>query len=236
MPNRPAKSENETIAKRGRRPAGKRATFRFRLTDELRDKLSAAALTAGRPVSEEIEQRLEQSFLVTEALYKLFGSSTPATYELIKSLSESLKRIRAFAERHNYGEERTRLAMRAAIERLVEIYFWDGSGDSSLGPSGVASKPPVHTSRRPPKETGWEVAEWAMFWNGDMMRDEFDGGRLSNIWSGDGTKSRQVREPLSPPDDPLEGMLLGDNRPTALEPGNGLEFGEEGGVIPKKVT
>jgi hypothetical protein len=47
----------------GGRPAtGKRGTFTFRVTDQLRNKLELAAAEAKRPVSEEIEARLERSF------------------------------------------------------------------------------------------------------------------------------------------------------------------------------
>src|SRR3954470_8804213 len=48
--------------RRGRPPLGKRGTFTFRVTDQLRGKLEQAAEAAARPVSELIEARLERSF------------------------------------------------------------------------------------------------------------------------------------------------------------------------------
>lgn len=48
--------------RRGRPSTGKRGTFSFRVTSDLRAKLEAAARAAERPVSEEIELRLERSF------------------------------------------------------------------------------------------------------------------------------------------------------------------------------
>lgn len=52
------------VAKRrgGRPPSKKRGTFSFRVTADLRSKLEQAATEAGKPVSEEIEARLEASF------------------------------------------------------------------------------------------------------------------------------------------------------------------------------
>lgn len=54
----------DSVVKRrgGRPPSKKRGTFSFRVTAELRAKLEAAAAEAGKPVSEEIEARLETSF------------------------------------------------------------------------------------------------------------------------------------------------------------------------------
>lgn len=46
----------------GRPPSKKRGTFSFRVTADLRAKLEQAATEAGKPVSEEIEARLEASF------------------------------------------------------------------------------------------------------------------------------------------------------------------------------
>ncbi|BCM88097.1 Arc family DNA-binding protein [Methylobacterium indicum] len=52
----------------GRAPSGKRGKFAFRVTAELREKLEAAAAASGRPVSEEIEMRLEASFREPEII------------------------------------------------------------------------------------------------------------------------------------------------------------------------
>jgi len=55
--------DNELVqpARKGR-PPGKRGTFSFRVTATLRTQLEVAAAKSERPVSEEIEYRLEKSF------------------------------------------------------------------------------------------------------------------------------------------------------------------------------
>lgn len=65
MPEAEDQPSEDTPRRRGR-PPGKRGTFSFRVTPVLRRQLEAAAAKSGRPISEEIESRLEQSFWADE--------------------------------------------------------------------------------------------------------------------------------------------------------------------------
>ncbi len=73
---------------------GKRGTFTFRITSDLRTKLETAAAQSMRPVSEEIELRLEQSFLQKELLSLTAGGD--ATAELIQKMSAALTLVRLY--------------------------------------------------------------------------------------------------------------------------------------------
>ncbi|WP_128565992.1 Arc family DNA-binding protein [Methylobacterium crusticola] len=54
----------------GRPPSKKRGKFAFRVTADLREKLEASAEASGRPVSEEIEARLEASYRDPEIVHR----------------------------------------------------------------------------------------------------------------------------------------------------------------------
>lgn len=75
--------------KRRGRPAGKRGTFSFRVTADLRSRLEADAERSGRPVSEEIERRLEESYRLPEIISIVqkvaFKSATDTWFELQKN-------------------------------------------------------------------------------------------------------------------------------------------------------
>lgn len=93
-----ATSDDTTMKpkRRGRPSKGKRGTFSFRVTDALRTKLEAEAATSGRPVSEEIELRLEQSFVVRQLLMEMVGDEIAAlvggrqNLALLVKLSDSI--------------------------------------------------------------------------------------------------------------------------------------------------
>ena len=68
----------------------------------------------------------------------------------------------------------------------------------------------MQTADKPPAAMGYEIAEWAMFWNNDLLREEFASGQMSNFWSGDGKETVTIRE--THPATPLSDILRGDNR------------------------
>ena len=55
------------------RGQGKRAQLNVRVTDELKNNMDAAAKASGRSVAQEVEFRLEQSFMDDAALARSFG-------------------------------------------------------------------------------------------------------------------------------------------------------------------
>lgn len=129
-------SDDEAPAARKRgRPAGKRGTFTFRVTAELRAKLEAAAAAAERPVSEEIEARLERSFdAELNALRRaMFGD--PQTEVLLRQLVWAARLIE---DRHAnvqgkppapwHSDEEMRAAMRKAAQKIVVAATPHGPG------------------------------------------------------------------------------------------------------------
>ena len=85
-----AKSQaNQTKRKRGRPKladgAGKRSSFNTRITPHLKERLEQEAAINGRSLSEEIEFRLEQSFMFEQAKFSEFGGE------------ENYKKFRTFA-------------------------------------------------------------------------------------------------------------------------------------------
>jgi hypothetical protein len=188
-----------------------RVSVASRLSRPVYEAVSASAQLSGKSLSEEIEQRLENSVKSIDLVSQLFGTS-PVAIELLKSLSQTFHKIRNIAINKGLSEAETRLALRSAFDRIGDVYFWREGQEPYTGPTGSMDKPPVHTADKPPGDMGWEIAEWSMFWNDDLMREEFEAGRLSNVWSGDGRESviAVEREPRPP----LE--LRGDTGPGAI--------------------
>ena len=63
----------------------------MRTTKETRDKLEAAANTSGRSLAQEVEYRLERSFLEEDALYREIGGKE--FYDLMRWLSLTFKYV-----------------------------------------------------------------------------------------------------------------------------------------------
>lgn len=82
----------------------KSGTFTFRITEELRAKLVRAAAIRNRPVSEEIELRLEQSFLQGDLVTALREEvREEIRYALAQNLVEAVRqemRQAVFSDRH----------------------------------------------------------------------------------------------------------------------------------------
>jgi len=66
---------------KGRRSAQKRDKFSFRVTPQMRAALEAAAAQTGRPISEEIELRLEESFRGDEFANKQVSAIVKRAYD-----------------------------------------------------------------------------------------------------------------------------------------------------------
>lgn len=79
-------SDSSQTRRGGRPPSRKRGTFTFRVTIELRAQLEAAAAKSGRPVSEEIEARLESSFKEPEIVYKTTEQAMFRVVDVLKAI------------------------------------------------------------------------------------------------------------------------------------------------------
>lgn len=113
--------------RRGRPPTGKRGTFTFRVSEKLRADLIAAAGRSRRPVSEEIELRLEQSFLEEKMVG---GAHNLAAGRLI---AQTLSYLDEKLSGEDLDKEWINNERRKAILKTVEIHF--GQGPGLLAPS-----------------------------------------------------------------------------------------------------
>lgn len=117
--------EQEVSPRKKGRPAGKRGTFSFRVTAALRGQLETAAAAAARPVSEEIERRLEVSFSnETDLLRKsLFGD--PQTEAMLRKIVWAARMVEDWNTKANNNadiwsnNEMMCAAMRKAIQKIV---------------------------------------------------------------------------------------------------------------------
>src|SRR6516162_7256584 len=62
----------------GRPPLGKRGNFTFRVRENVRERLIAAAESSNLSVSEEIERLLERQLTVTDTVAEMFGGKENA--------------------------------------------------------------------------------------------------------------------------------------------------------------
>lgn len=105
------------------RPAGKRGTFTFRVTPELRARLEAAAAAVERPVSEEIERRLERSFEDVDLLLSYFGSSE--TLKLAHAVARIARTVEINCGRDWSKDSATKNEFKGALDRFFELYFYE---------------------------------------------------------------------------------------------------------------
>jgi hypothetical protein len=103
----------ETKRRPGRPSKGKRGTFTFRVTGFLRGHLEAAADASGRSVSEEIEHRLEQTYL----LDRIIGD--PRSGELVRQVITCLDMARPESGQAWYTSETSKQALGIALAQLV---------------------------------------------------------------------------------------------------------------------
>jgi hypothetical protein len=178
-------AENDDGRPRRGRPSGKRGTFSFRVTDRLRSRLEQTARAEQRPVSEEIELRLEQSFLNEELFSLLFGEQDVAV--ILKAIGSVIKEARSYAHSRRFNEEETRRTIRAAIETLLDIHLWSG-GDIKPLPQTLRVEGGKILPRPvlKPEEAGRYVATESLIFHQDVLIDEL-GQPLVKRWSRRGS-------------------------------------------------
>ena len=159
-------------ARKGR-PSGKRGTFTFRVTADLRARLETEAVAAQRPVSEEIEKRLEQSFAGPEAVRlaadtaaKAILTSNFASREVFEAaqlygriLRDLIDRLRVQAgDEQDWDELEDAKAylkqeLAARVDGMVEALFCDLDLKRLQGADAVEADALV-SERRIPREIG----------------------------------------------------------------------------------
>lgn len=110
------RKQKQSRAKRGRPAlppeAGKRFPLNMRTTKEVRDKLKAASNVSGRSLAQEVEYRLERSFLDEQALYREFGGET--LYKLMRWFATTIDLAQQITEKSWKNDRETfRLATNA---------------------------------------------------------------------------------------------------------------------------
>jgi hypothetical protein len=104
----------EEIKRRPGRPSkGKRGTFTFRVTGFLRGHLEAAADASGRSVSEEIEHRLEQTYLLDRVM------GDPLSGEFVRQVITCLDMARTDRGEAWHTNDRSKHALATALAQLV---------------------------------------------------------------------------------------------------------------------
>ena len=89
----------------------------FRPTPEIRASLERAAQANGRSMSQEVQARLERSFLVEDHL--TFVSGDPKTAWFVREMLEAKRLIEAYQEKSAWDDFECHEAMKAAINRLL---------------------------------------------------------------------------------------------------------------------
>ena len=114
-------NQTESTRRRGRPPLppgeAKRSSFSTRLRPELKTKLEQAAADEGRSLSEEIEFRLERSFLTEDHLRFLAGDLRGATF--IRWFLDVVALMSAFWKQPIWEDDEGYEALEAAVCELI---------------------------------------------------------------------------------------------------------------------
>jgi hypothetical protein len=113
----------EQQRKRGR-PAkfsGPRVSLTIRLREEVRQDLEAAAATAGRSLSEEVEHRLELSFSRRDYLRELWGH---AIFTIADAAARSLVHIQRHSGKSWLQDDRTADLFIKTLVEIAQRYRW----------------------------------------------------------------------------------------------------------------
>lgn len=117
-----AMAEKPAEKKRRGRPAlpaneGKRFPLNMRTTKDLRDQLELAAAGTGRSLAQEVESRLEASFLAENIKLEEFGGSEK--YQIFRLMSSAAETIEARTGTSWLTDEETAIAVSAAWSTLT---------------------------------------------------------------------------------------------------------------------
>lgn len=116
-----ATEKPKTSKKRGPRPQGpyadKRKTLTTRITGEMRNRLETAANDSGRSLSQEIESRLEQSFVLQGALGLLGADANTAA--LFTDILHAKALIEAHAQKSVWDDYEAHITLSIAVRQLL---------------------------------------------------------------------------------------------------------------------
>ncbi len=120
-------------------PPGKRRrpSMGFRPTPTMRSKLEEAAGANGRAMSQEIEARLEQSFIGDGVIHHMFGFDLGSMMAL-RALADAIAKIERGAGKSWREDWTAREQVRAAFEAILEVFGPQHPAENRLTPQGRA--------------------------------------------------------------------------------------------------
>ncbi|WP_082504342.1 Arc family DNA-binding protein [Methylobacterium sp. Leaf111] len=172
---------------------GKNSSIGFRTTPEMRERLDKAAGANGRSLAQEIENRLEQSFVGAPNIFAeaeaAYLSENRHAAELISAVGCALKTVDALSKRRGFSEIEHREALQAAFDVVKYAYLWTGEDAPDDGTSEI----PAGTRRAdyPPRPLGHAAAadriNYNTAWHDELIPGDTFEGRILDHWSGSGS-------------------------------------------------
>jgi hypothetical protein len=106
--------------KPGRPALGKRGNFTFRVRENLREQLIAAAESSNLSVSEEIERRLESSFTTIGVVAEMFGG--PQNAKLLFTFAVAIQEVERATGKYWWADRSTCEALRGAVDAILRSH------------------------------------------------------------------------------------------------------------------
>lgn len=170
------------MPRRAVRAEGRRVNVNTKVTQEIREKIEAAAAASDRPISTEIEFRLDQSFANDVILKTIVGSGIQS--EMFRRLALVIRAARKSCKEKELGEIDTRQVVAAACNRVISVYCWFDLPKQQGEQRAVKAKPPS-LNKHKLEQLGTETADSAMIFDDDQAMEELN-VRIANHWTGDG--------------------------------------------------
>jgi len=196
-------------AGRPKKSEGFRHAQTFRVDENDRNELVAAATAKQYSVSDEIEYRLTRYKDFARIFDGFFNDK--ASREFFNTLAAVIGRLRRRARENGMSEVETRAALKTAIDHIAEIFFWQG-GEVSSAPEGYHREGALQNNPSP-EIIGYSAASDHMHFESvydrcDIM-DDFCTNRIRNLWSGDGSISEEADQGFeeSPPTRSLDEIM-----------------------------
>jgi hypothetical protein len=104
----------------GRPALGKRGNFTFRVRENVRERLIAAAESSNLSVSEEIERLLERQLTVTDTVADMFGG--PQNAKLLFTLAVAIQEVERVTGKYWWADASTCEQIRRAIDSIILAY------------------------------------------------------------------------------------------------------------------
>lgn len=118
---------------------GRRVPVMTRTTPEMRERLESAASASGRSLGQEVEYRLELSFLEKDLVERVIGAEHTAAF--VRDVVTAASLIETYAERRWNEDRYTRTQVAAAIARLMASHLFDDHPEAIKALQDLASLP-----------------------------------------------------------------------------------------------